>query len=390
MALRTSTSEPSTVLVGLLERLASSRASLARRLWTAGRPLPLLEHAFVTTYKDAGVDIDAGDALVERIAPLAARTRRPEVLVGVGGFAGLFALPAGKYKEPVLVSGTDGVGTKLKLAFAANRHASVGIDLVAMSVNDVITCGAEPLFFLDYFATSRLEVDAAAQVIEGIAQGCEQAGCALLGGETAELPGFYARGEYDLAGFCVGIVERSKILDGRTVEPGDALVGLASSGLHSNGYALVRKVLLEDNMLSLRSKVDGLSRVLGDELLEPTRIYVRAARALIGAVGVKALAHITGGGIPGNLPRVMPPATRAVLAVARWKRPAIFDVIERAGHVRREEMYNTFNMGLGLIAIVPRPEVKAALGALTAANVEAWEVGHIEPGEGEPRAVIEP
>ncbi|HZA14512.1 MAG TPA: phosphoribosylformylglycinamidine cyclo-ligase, partial [Myxococcaceae bacterium] len=217
-----------------------------------------------------------------------------------------------------------------------------------------------------------------------------QAGCALLGGETAELPGFYARGEYDLAGFCVGIVERSKILDGRDVEPGDALVGLASSGLHSNGYALVRKVLLEDNMLSLRSKVDGLARVLGDELLEPTRIYVRAVRALIGAVGVKALAHITGGGIPANLPRVMPPATRAVVAAARWKRPAIFDVIEHAGHVRREEMYNTFNMGLGLIAIVPRSEVKAALGALTAANVEAWEVGHIEPGEGEPRAVIEP
>ena len=363
---------------------------MRRTLWTDGSPPPLVEHVPVTTYKDAGVDIEAGDALVERIAPLAARTRRPEVLAGVGGFAGLFALPAGKYKEPVLVAGTDGVGTKLKLAFAANRHASVGIDLVAMSVNDVITCGAEPLFFLDYFATSRLEVDAAAQVIDGIAQGCEEAGCALLGGETAELPGFYARGEYDLAGFCVGIVERSKILDGRTVEPGDVLVGLASSGLHSNGYALVRRVLLEDNMLSLRSKVDGLPRLLGDELLEPTRIYVRAARALIGAVGVKALAHITGGGIPGNLPRVMPSGTRAVLAAARWKRPAIFDVIERAGHLPREEMYNTFNMGLGLIAIVPRGEAKAALGALAAAHVDAWEVGHVEPGEGEPRAVIEP
>jgi phosphoribosylformylglycinamidine cyclo-ligase len=344
----------------------------------------------VTTYKDAGVDVEAGDALVERIAPLAARTRRPEVLAGVGGFAGLFALPTGKYKEPVLVSGTDGVGTKLKLAFAANRHRSVGIDLVAMSVNDVVTCGAEPLFFLDYFATSRLDVEAAAQVIEGVAQGCEEAGCALLGGETAELPGFYARGEYDLAGFCVGIVERSKILDGRHVQPGDALVGLASSGLHSNGYALVRKVLLEDNMLNLRSKVDGLSRPLGEDLLEPTRIYVRAAQALIGAVGVKAIAHITGSGIPGNLPRVMPSGTRAVLAERRWKRPAIFDVIERVGHVPRDEMYNTFNMGLGLIAIVPRAEVKAALGALAGANAEAWEVGHIEPAEGEPRAVIEP
>jgi phosphoribosylformylglycinamidine cyclo-ligase len=344
----------------------------------------------VTTYKDAGVDIEAGDALVERIGPYAARTRRPEVISGVGGFAGLFALPVGKYKEPVLVSGTDGVGTKLKLAFAADRHASVGIDLVAMSVNDVLTCGAEPLFFLDYFATSRLDVDRAAEVIRGIAQGCEDAGCTLLGGETAELPGFYARGEYDLAGFCVGIVEGSKILDGRAVRHGDAVLGLASTGLHSNGYSLVRKVLLEDNMLTLRSTVDGLARPLGDELLEPTRIYARAVRALLGAAEVRALAHITGGGIPGNLPRVLPKDTRAVLAASSWKRPPIFDVIQRLGHVPLEEMYSTFNMGLGLIAIVPRSDVRPALNALAGTGVEAWEVGRLERGQGEPQAVIAP
>jgi phosphoribosylformylglycinamidine cyclo-ligase len=344
----------------------------------------------VTTYKDAGVDIEAGDAFVERIRPYAARTKRPEVLSGVGGFAGLFALPAGKYREPVLVAGTDGVGTKLKLAFAADRHASVGIDLVAMSVNDVITCGAEPLFFLDYYATSRLDVHRAAEVVRGIAHGCEEAGCTLLGGETAELPGFYSRGEYDLAGFCVGIVERSRILDGHTVQSGDALVGLASTGLHSNGYSLARKVLLDDNMLMLGSRVNGLSRPLVDELLEPTRIYVKAAQALLGAAEVKALAHITGSGIPGNLPRVMPHGTRAMLTASSWKRPGIFDVIEQLGHVPREEMYNTFNMGLGLIAILPRPDVKTALDALDALGVEAWEVGRIERGEGQPQAAIEP
>ena len=344
----------------------------------------------MTTYKDAGVDIEAGDALVQRISPYAARTRRPEVISGVGGFAGLFAVPLGKYKDPVLVSGTDGVGTKLKLAFAADQHASVGIDLVAMSVNDVLTCGAEPLFFLDYFATSRLDVDRAAEVIRGIAQGCQEAGCTLLGGETAELPGFYSRGEYDLAGFCVGIVERSKILDGAAVRSGDAVLGLASTGLHSNGYSLVRKVLLEENMLTLRSRVDGLARPLGDELLEPTRIYVRPVQALLGAAEVKALAHVTGGGIPGNLPRVLPKDTRAVLAASRWKRPAIFDVIQRLGNIPLEEMYSTFNMGLGLIAIVPRSDVRAALDALAAAGVEAWEVGRVERGQGEPQAVIDP
>lgn len=347
----------------------------------------------MTTYKDAGVDIEAGDAFVDKIAPFAAATRRPEVISGVGGFAGLFALPPGKYKEPVLVSGTDGVGTKLKLAFLANRHATVGIDLVAMSVNDVITCGAEPLFFLDYFATSKLEIDQAADVVKGIAQGCQDAGCTLLGGETAELPGFYARGEYDLAGFCLGIVERSKILDGRAVAPGDAVIGVASTGLHSNGYSLARKVLLDDGGLSLDAIPEGLDRPLVDALLEPTRIYVKAARALLDAVPVRALAHITGSGIPGNLPRVMPKGTRAVVDPKTWTRPAVFALIERLGRVPRDEMYATFNMGLGLMAIVPRDQVQPALASLKQSGQQAWEVGRIEKSGGaddEPQVVLAP
>jgi phosphoribosylformylglycinamidine cyclo-ligase len=344
----------------------------------------------VTTYKDAGVDIEAGDAFVERIAPHAARTRRPEVISGVGGFAGLFAIPPGKYKEPVLVSGTDGVGTKLKVAFTANRHATVGIDLVAMSVNDVITCGAEPLFFLDYFATSRLEIDQAADVVKGIARGCEESGCTLLGGETAELPGFYTKGEYDLAGFCVGIVERSRILDGRNVVPGDALIGISSSGLHSNGYSLARKVLLDDGKLDLASTPEGLGRPLVDALIEPTRIYVKATRALLDKVQVKGMAHITGSGIPGNLPRVMPDNTRAVLDEKSWPKPPIFELIARMGRVARDEMISTFNMGLGLIAIVPKDQVAEALSAVRGAGYDAFEVGRIERGEGEPQAIVQP
>ncbi len=344
----------------------------------------------MTTYKDAGVDIEAGDAFVERIAPYAARTRRSEVISGVGGFAGLFAIPPGKYKEPVLVSGTDGVGTKLKVAFLADRHATVGIDLVAMSVNDVITTGAEPLFFLDYFATSRLQVDQAADVVKGIALGCEQSGCTLLGGETAELPGFYARGEYDLAGFAVGIVERSRLLDGRNIAPGDALVGLASSGLHSNGYSLARKVLLDDGKLELASTPEGLTRPLADALLEPTRIYVKAVRALVEKTGVKALSHITGSGIPGNLPRVMPENTRAVLDEKAWPKPEIFGLIQKLGGVARDEMYSTFNMGLGLIAVVPASDVGSAIAAVRDAGYDAFEVGRIERGDGEPQAIIQP
>lgn len=343
-----------------------------------------------TTYKQAGVDIEAGDAFVERIKPYAARTVRPEVVAGVGGFGGLFALPPGRWREPVLVAGTDGVGTKLKVAFAAGRHGTVGVDLVAMSVNDVLTCGAEPLFFLDYLATGRLEVEAAAEVVRGIALGCEQAGCTLLGGETAEMPGFYARGEYDLAGFCVGVVERSEIISGRQVAPGDVVLGLPSSGLHSNGYSLARKVLLEQAGLSLESTPEGLGVTLADALLEPTRIYVQDVLALLRAVRVKGMAHITGSGIPGNLPRCLPAGTRAVLAESAWRRPPIFDLIQRLGGVAREELYATFNMGLGYAVVVGKEDVAAALRVLRERGVEAAEVGRVERGEGESTAVIEP
>jgi phosphoribosylformylglycinamidine cyclo-ligase len=344
----------------------------------------------VATYKDAGVDIEAGDALVERIKPIAARTERPEVMSGVGGFGGLFALPPGKYREPVLVAGTDGVGTKLKLAFALGRHSTIGIDLVAMSVNDVLTTGAEPLFFLDYFATSRLEVEKAAKVIEGIGRGCEIAHCTLLGGETAELPGFYGGGEYDLAGFCVGVVERARIVDGRKIAPGDALIGLASSGLHSNGYALARRVLLEDAALSLSSTPLPLARSLADELLEPTRIYAAEILTLMQAIEVKGLAHITGGGIPGNLPRCLPEHSRAVLSERAWSRSPIFDLIAQRGDVSREEMFSTFNMGLGMIAVVDASEARAALELLSQQGTAAWDVGRIERGEGEASVAIEP
>jgi phosphoribosylformylglycinamidine cyclo-ligase len=343
-----------------------------------------------TTYKDSGVDIDAGDALVERIRPLAARTQRPEVLSGVGGFGGLFALPPGRWKEPVLVAGTDGVGTKLKVAFAAGRHATIGIDLVAMSVNDVLTSGAEPLFFLDYFATSRLNVEQAALVVAGVAEGCVQAGCTLLGGETAELPGFYGRGEYDLAGFCVGVVERGSLITGKTIRPGDALLGLASSGLHSNGYSLARRVLLEDAGLALEAKVEGLARPLADELLEPTRIYVKDVLALREVVEVRGLAHITGSGIPGNLPRCLPQGTRAVLRSSRWPRPPLFDVIAKLGHVEPSEMLSTFNMGLGMVCVLPEKDVPAALALLRSRGVPAFDVGRVEAGAGEPTVVVLP
>jgi phosphoribosylformylglycinamidine cyclo-ligase len=344
-----------------------------------------------TTYKQAGVDIEAGDALVERIKPLAQRTLRPEVVSGVGGFGGLFALPPGKYREPVLVAGTDGVGTKLKLAFQTGRHATVGIDLVAMSVNDIITSGAEPLFFLDYFATGRLDVEQARDVIHGIVLGCEESGCTLLGGETAELPGFYARGEYDLAGFAVGVVERSDIITGKDIRPGDALVGIPSNGLHSNGYSLARKVLLTDARLDLDAIPEGLDTPLANALLQPTRIYVKDVRALREAgVRIKGMAHITGSGIPGNLPRCMPDGTRAVLRESSWPRPPIFELIQRLGGVSRDEMYSTFNMGLGLICVVPADQARRAVEALGAKGVQAFEVGHIEQGSGEPTAVIAP
>lgn len=342
----------------------------------------------MTTYKEAGVDIEAGDALVERLKPLAARTRRPEVLSGVGGFGGLFAIPPGKYRSPVLVSGTDGVGTKLKLAFAMDRHDTVGIDLVAMSVNDVLTSGAEPLFFLDYFATAKLDVAKAEQVVGGVARGCELAGCTLLGGETAELPGFYATGEYELAGFCVGVVERDAIIDGRAIEPGDRVVGVASSGLHSNGYSLARRIL-EKRQLGYDATVDGLA--LGPALLEPTRIYVKDVLSLLPKAQVKGLAHITGSGLPGNLPRCLPPRLRAVLRESAWKRAPIFDVLQSLGGVARDEMFSTFNMGLGLTLVVSPAEVPRVLEHFQQRGVEAWEVGQVErSAQEEPEALVEP
>ena len=335
-----------------------------------------------TTYRDAGVDIDEGDRLVDLIKPLARPTLRPEVLAGIGGFGGLFALDAKKYREPVLVAGTDGVGTKLKLAFLTGRHDTVGIDLVAMSVNDVAVTGAEPLFFLDYFATGKLRAEEAAQVVKGIAEGCRQAGCALIGGETAELPGFYADGEYDLAGFAVGVVERDRILDGRGVRPGDALLGVASTGLHSNGYSLARKVLLDRHALSDRPpELSG--RTLGEALLEPTRIYAKDILALLENTPIHAVAHITGGGLPGNAPRNLPDGTRAVIREGSWTVPPIFGLIEREGGVPRDEMYRTFNMGLGLVIALPAASAEAARAVLAGRGLASWVVGVVEPGSGE-------
>src|SRR3954466_4616660 len=318
------------------------------------------------TYRDSGVDIDEGDALVERIKPHARRTARPEVLAGIGGFGGLFEIPKG-YTEPVMVVGTDGVGTKLKLAFLAGRHDTVGIDLVAMSVNDVVVCGAEPVVFLDYFATSRLDPVEAEMVIKGIAEGCVRAGCALIGGETAELPGFYSRGEYDLAGFCVGVVEKSRILDGTRVKAGDVVVGMASSGLHSNGFSLARKVFESD-----------VSPQLARELLEPTRIYVRDCLALREAMDVHAFAHITGGGLPGNLPRVLPPGHRAILRTSAWPRPEIFARIQKLGEVDDQEMLRTFNCGIGMCAVVRHEDVEGARALLGRHGLQAWEIGVVE------------
>ncbi len=328
------------------------------------------------TYKQSGVDVEAGDALVERIKPLAARTRIPEMLGGVGGFAGLCGLPAGM-KEPILVSGTDGVGTKLKIAFLADRHDTVGIDLVAMCVNDVITCGARPLFFLDYFATGALDVGRAEKVIAGIAKGCEDAGCALLGGETAEMPGMYAAGEYDLAGFSVGVVDRADIVDGTKVRPGDAVIGVASSGLHSNGYSLVRKVLLERAGLALDARPAGLGEPLADALLRPTRIYARAVRALLAAVEVRALSHITGGGLPGNVPRVLPDGMGVAVDPKTWSVPPIFALVAEHGDVSLDEMRLAFNMGLGLVAVVPAVAAKEACEVLARAGEEAAVVGRV-------------
>jgi phosphoribosylformylglycinamidine cyclo-ligase len=329
------------------------------------------------SYRDAGVDIEAGDALVEAIKPFARRTLRPEVLGGIGGFGALCELPK-KYRQPVLVSGTDGVGTKLKLAFALKRHQTIGIDLVAMSVNDVLVQGAEPLFFLDYFACGKLDLPLAKEVIQGIAAGCEQAGCALIGGETAEMPGMYPEGEYDLAGFCVGVVEKERIIDGRSIGAGDALLGLASSGAHSNGYSLIRRIVGADRLSSERA----------DSLMAPTRIYVKPVLELLAAVPVKGLAHITGGGLVGNVPRILPAGTRAVIRKAAWPRPEVFNWLQHAGGVAEEEMYRVFNCGIGMVVVVPRDKVQMATTLLEREGERVFEIGAIEQSSGEPDAVI--
>jgi phosphoribosylformylglycinamidine cyclo-ligase len=328
------------------------------------------------TYRDAGVDIDAGDELVERIKPIVRRTLRPEVLAGVGGFGALVSLPQ-KYREPVLVSGTDGVGTKLRLAIDTGRHERIGIDLVAMCVNDVAVQGAEPLFFLDYYATGRLSVEVAEKVVAGIAEGCLMAGCALVGGETAEMPGMYQGADYDLAGFCVGVVERSQVIDGARVRAGDVVIGMASSGVHSNGYSLVRK-LIELSGADAGTLLDGVP--LLDRLLEPTRIYVKSMLKLAAAVPVSAFAHITGGGLTGNIPRVLPEGLEAHLVRSRWHRDPVFEWLARTGNIAPAEMYRTFNCGIGMVAVVRPEDADRALGILTAAGEKAVPIGEIRAG----------
>jgi phosphoribosylformylglycinamidine cyclo-ligase len=328
------------------------------------------------TYRDAGVDIDAGDELVERIKPVVRRTHRPEVLAGIGGFGALVEIPAG-YKQPVLVSGTDGVGTKLRLAIDTGRHDTIGIDLVAMCANDVVVQGAEPLFFLDYYATGKLQVDVAEAVIRGIAEGCTQAGAALVGGETAEMPGIYSGDDYDLAGFCVGVVEKSAIIDGTRIKAGDAVIGLASSGPHSNGYSLIRK-LIEVAQANTSTELDG--RPLFDRLLTPTRIYVKALLELIRAVPVHGLAHITGGGITDNIPRVLSDGLEVVLERGSWQRDPVFEWLQHTARISAAEMYRTFNCGIGMVAIVPNEHAQAAVNLLNSRGETASVIGEVRNG----------
>ncbi|MDH5360367.1 MAG: phosphoribosylformylglycinamidine cyclo-ligase [Gammaproteobacteria bacterium] len=327
------------------------------------------------SYRDAGVDIDAGNALVEKIKPHAKRTLRPEVLGGLGGFGALFEIPLDRYKKPVLVAGTDGVGTKLKLAMDMGKHDTIGIDLVAMCVNDLIVQGAEPLFFLDYYATGHLNVDAAADVVKGIADGCLLSGCSLTGGETAEMPGMYEGDDYDLAGFCVGIVDKDQVIDGSKVGAGDVIIGLASSGPHSNGYSLIRKVL-EVSGASLNDDFNG--QPLGEVLLAPTRIYIKPLLALFKQVDVHALAHITGGGLTENLPRVLPDNCRAVIDTQGWQRPEIFNWLQQHGNIEDSELYRTFNCGVGMTIVVPADQAEAAVAQLNQAGETATIIGRIE------------
>lgn len=337
-------------------------------------------------YRDAGVDIDAGAQLVEQIKPHVARTMRPEVIGGLGGFGALFEIPLDRYKKPVLVSGTDGVGTKLKLALQMNKHDTIGIDLVAMCVNDILVLGAEPLYFLDYYATGKLDNTVAADVIKGIAEGCHQAGAALTGGETAEMPGMYGEGDYDLAGFCVGIVEKEQIIDSSKVAAGDVLIGIASSGPHSNGYSLIRKVL-EVSKTDL-SQPCG-EQTLGDALLAPTRIYVKSIHALLEQIDVHAMSHITGGGLLENLPRVMPQNTRARIDANSWQMPAVFKWLQQQGNIASQEMYRTFNCGIGMVVVVNAEDAETAIDTLNKAGEQAFRLGDITSSSGPADVVVE-
>lgn len=332
------------------------------------------------TYKKAGVDIDEGDRFVRLISPMVRKTFRPEVMTDIGSFGALFKLDLKKYRRPVLVSGTDGVGTKLKIAFMMDKHDTVGIDLVAMCVNDVLTSGAEPLFFLDYFASGKLDSGRASKVVKGIVGGCKEAGCSLIGGETAEMPGFYSSGEYDLSGFAVGVVDEGKIIDGSGIKAGDEIVGIASSGIHSNGYSLVRKLFFEVKRLNVGACIPGLSVRLGEELLKPTRIYVKAVNAVRNKIRIKGMAHITGGGIPGNLPRIFPKGIEAHIRKDSWPVPKIFEIIRKMGSVPEEDMQRTFNMGLGYILVVPKGSSKETISLLKTAGYKAYLIGNTVKG----------
>jgi len=329
------------------------------------------------TYKDSGVDIDAGNSFVKMIKPFVKATSRPEVMADIGGFGGLFSLNSSKYKNPVLVSGTDGVGTKLKLAFMADRHDSVGIDLVAMCVNDIIVQGAEPLFFLDYLATGKLDPAKAADIVKGIAAGCVQAGCALIGGETAEMPGFYAAGEYDIAGFTVGVVDRDNLIDGSSITVGDTLIGLASSGLHSNGYSLARKVIFERMGLNIDSILPETGATVADELLTPTRIYVKSVLNLLRDFTINGIAHITGGGLLENIPRVLPHGCKAIVRKGTWPMLPIFSILQNAGNIEESEMHRTLNCGIGMVLAVPAKQTDDILIRLSGLNEKAYVIGEV-------------
>jgi len=332
-------------------------------------------------YKDAGVDIEAGERFVQLIKPLAQRTFTPGVRGGLGGFAALFAPDLSAYERPVLVASTDGVGTKLKVASLMGRYDTIGIDLVAMCVNDVVVTGAVPLFFLDYFATAHLDVERGVEIMKGVAQGCLEAGCALVGGETAEMPGFYPAGEFEMAGFVVGVVDEAKIIDGTSIRPGDAIIGLASHGLHSNGYSLARRVLLDELKLKLDAKVAGLSSPLGEELLRPTRIYVKTILSLLPSFHIKGMAHITGGGMPGNIIRILPAGSKAVIKKARWEIPPIFKLIEK-GSVPEREMWRTFNNGIGMALVVAAAEAEGIVHEARHLGEDAFVIGEVVSGQG--------